>query len=106
MFVKAGEIIKLCALVVIRTQRSQLLYHGLDVSTSVEHSGWSFKIYLHLRRQNCTDDAQEEETVLSAVSYKHTHTNKKKKTRQQQQSEKEKRSYGQEVFFEPLLRCN
>ena len=104
---KAGEIIKetiLFALVVIRTQRSQLLYHGLDVSTSVEHSGWSLKIYLHLRRQNCTDDAQKEETVLSAVSYKHTHT--KKKTRQQQQNEKEKRSYGQEVFFEPLLRCN
>ena len=87
---KAGEIIKqtiLFALVVIRTQRSQLLYHGLDFSTSVEHSGCSFKIYLHLRRQNCTDDAQEEETVLSAVSYKQTHTNKQK-TRQQQQNEK------------------
>ena len=88
-------------LVVIRTQRSRLLLHGLDIFTSVGHLGGLLRFYHHLRRQNCTDDAQEE-TVLSAVSYKNTQTHKEKT----KQNKNEKRSYRQQVFLDPFLRCN
>ena len=56
----------------LRTLTSSLvwaLWHGWDVTTCVGHSGWLFKLYLHRRRQHCTDEAQKAETVLSAVSY-------------------------------------
>lgn len=92
-------------LVVIRTQRSRLLSHGLDIFTSIGHLGGLLRFYHHFRRQNCTDNAQEE-TALSAVSYKNTHTQRKIKQNEAKQNKNEKWSYKQQVFLDPFLRCN
>ena len=39
----------------------------------VVHSGWHFKLYPHPRHQQCADEAQKAQELLSAVSYIHVY---------------------------------
>ena len=45
------------------------LWHGLDVTTYVGHSGWVFKLYLYPSHHYCTDGPHKAQTVLCSVSY-------------------------------------